>query len=125
MGSERMRSYRIAYLLVQDPQGRDPVAAGELAAELRRFEEVLAGLKAGDPARPLVLPRDGEILAELAGIDQQWRQSVKPLVLRIAGGDAVQRTQLMPELRVAIESFVERIDQVVRLAEMHNARNIS
>ncbi len=125
MGSERMRSYRIAYLLAQDPQGRDPGVSGELAEELRRFEEVLAGLKAGDPVRPLVLPKDGEILAELAGVERQWQQTFKPLVLQIAGSDALQRARLMPELRTAVESFVERIDQIVRLAEMHNARNIA
>jgi len=125
LGSERMRSYRIAYLLAQDPQGADPGVNRELAVELQRFEEVLAGLKTGDPVRPLVLPRDGEILAELAGIERRWLEAVKPLVLRIAGGDALQRAQLMPELRVAIESFVDQIDQGVHLVETHNARNIA
>jgi len=125
LGSERMRSYRIAYLLSQDPQGADAVVNSDLATELQRFEDVLAGLKTGDPVRPLVLPREGEILAELAGIEKQWREAVKPLVLRIASSDALQRAQLMPELRVVIESFVNQIDQSVRLVETHNARNIA
>ncbi|MBX3666614.1 MAG: type IV pili methyl-accepting chemotaxis transducer N-terminal domain-containing protein [Burkholderiales bacterium] len=128
MGSERMRSYRIAYLLAQDPQdpqGADPAAIGEVHAELRRFEEVLDGLKAGDPARPLVLPRDGEILAELVGVEKHWHVAVKPLVLRIAGGDAALRDRLMPGLRTEIGLFVDRIDQVVRLTESYNARNIA
>jgi len=125
MGSERMRSYRIAYLLAQDPQGADPDVTREVHAELRRFEEVLEGLKAGDPVRPLVLPRDGDILAELVAVEKHWHATVKPLVLRIAGGDATLRTGLMPGLRMEIGLFVERIDQVVRLTESHNARNIS
>ncbi|MCW5576458.1 MAG: type IV pili methyl-accepting chemotaxis transducer N-terminal domain-containing protein, partial [Burkholderiales bacterium] len=125
MGSERMRSYRIAYLLAQDPQGADPAAIGEVHAELRRFEEVLDGLKAGDPVRPLVLPRDGEILAELVAVEKHWHAAVKPLVLRIAGGDAALRDRLMPGLRTEIGLFVDRIDQVVRLTESYNARNIA
>ncbi len=122
MGSERMRSYRIAYLLAQ---GADPAATGEIHAELRRFEEVLDGLKAGDPARPLVLPRDGEILAELVAVEKHWHAAVKPLVLRIAGGDAALRDRSMPGLRMEIGLFVDRIDQVVRLTESYNARNIA
>jgi len=125
MGSERMRSYRIAYLLAQDPQGADPAVTREVHAELRRFEEVLEGLKAGDPVRPLVLPRDGDILAELVAVEKHWHVTVKPLVLRIAGSDASLRAGLMPGLRMEIGLFVERIDQVVRLTESHNARNIA
>jgi two-component system nitrate/nitrite sensor histidine kinase NarX len=125
MGSERMRSYRIAYLLAQDPQGGDAAAGREVLAEVRRFEQVLAGLKSGDPVRPLVLPRDGEILAELVAVERRWFAEVRPLVERVAAGDAALRAQLMPVLRREIESFVARIDQVVRLTESHNARNIA
>lgn len=125
MGSERMRSYRIAYLLAQDPRGSDTAAAGEVLAEVRRFEEVLAGLKSGDPVRPLVLPRDGEILAELVAVERHWFAAVRPLVEWIVAGDAAERARLMPALREEIESFVARIDQVVRLTEVNNARNIA
>lgn len=125
MGSERMRSYRIAYLLASDPGGTDPAAGREVMAEMRRFEEVLTGLKSGDPVRPLVLPRDDEILAELIAVERHWHESVKPLIGRMVAGGAAGRVELMPVLRTEIDRFVARIDQVVRLSEQHNARNIA
>lgn len=125
MGSERMRSYRIAYLLADSLRNPDPATREQMRAEMRRFEEVLLGLRAGDPARPLVLPRAPEILAELNAVEKQWFGTVKPLIGRVAAADATARTEHMDRLRTEIESFVGHIDHVVRLIEANNARNIA
>lgn len=125
MGSERMRSYRIAYLLADSLRNSDPAPREQMRAEMRRFEEVLLGLRAGDPARPLVLPRAPEILAELNAVEKQWFSTVKPLIGRVVAADAAARTEHMDRLRTEIESFVGHIDHVVRLIEANNARNIA
>jgi two-component system nitrate/nitrite sensor histidine kinase NarX len=121
MGSERMRSYRIAYLVAEGR--RDPAsdAGAELQAEIVRFESVLAGLRAGDPVRPLVLPRNRGIVAALDALEQEWAVRVKPLVLSAAAGDAATTDQLRPR----IEGFVQRIDALVRMIEENNARDIA
>jgi two-component system, NarL family, nitrate/nitrite sensor histidine kinase NarX len=126
MGSERMRSYRIAYLLADHLRSGDPETRVQIRTEMRRFEEVIAGLKIGDPVRPLVLPRDGEILAELMAVEQYWFSTIKPLIERAAAaGNSAQRAEEMQLLRTSIDAFVEHIDQVVRLTETNNARNIA
>lgn len=125
MGSERMRSYRIAYLLADSLRNPDPETREQMRAEMRRFEEVLLGLRAGDPARPLVLPRAPEILAELDGVEKQWFGAVKPLITQVAAAGTAARAERMDALRSEIESFVGHIDQVVRLIEANNARNIA
>lgn len=120
MGSERMRSYRMAYLLAESLRDPGSDAGMQLRAEMNRFEEVLAGMKAGDPVRPLVLPRDIEIVAELEAVEQHWFDKVKPLLTSAAAGRVP-----MAAVRGQIESFVGQIDQIVRLIEAHNARNIA
>lgn len=125
MGSERMRSYRIAYLLSDGLRNQDPAARVEIRAEMRRFEEVLAGLKTGDPVRPLVLPRDPEILAELDAVEKHWLRTVRPLIERAISGGATAGAGATGIRRTDIDAFVGRIDRVVRLVEAHNARNIA
>lgn len=120
MGSERMRSYRMAYLLTESLRDPRSDAGVQLRAEMNRFEEVLAGMKAGDPVRPLVLPRDIEIVAELEAVERRWLDKVKPLLT----GAAADRVP-MAAVRAEVESFVGHIDQIVRLIEAHNARNIA
>ncbi len=120
MGSERMRSYRMAYLLAESLRDPGGDAGMQLRAEMNRFEEVLAGMKTGDPVRPLVLPRDIEIVAELEAVERRWLGKVKPLLTSAAAGRVP-----MAAVRGEVESFVGKIDQIVRLIEAHNARNIA
>lgn len=121
MGSERMRSYRIAYLVAEGL--RDPAsdAGAELQREIAHFEAVLAGLRAGDPVRPLILPRNPAIIELLDGLEREWNAGVKPLVISAAAGDAGAPDRLRPR----IEGFVQRIDNLVRMVEENNARDIS
>lgn len=122
MGSERMRSYRIAYLLAESVRTGDPIVREQMRAEIQRFEDVLAGIKAGDPVRPLLLPRDREILAEFDAVEKHWFSTIKPLIIRAA---AAARPESLDTLRTEIDAFVGYIDQVVRLTESNNARNIA
>lgn len=125
MGSERMRSYRMAYLLADSLRHADSGTHQQVRAEMRRFEEVLAGLKSGDPARPLVMPRDPRILAELDSVENHWVESVKPRFEHAMTDAEPERVRHMAALRTEIDLFVGRIDQVVRLVEANNAHNIA
>jgi two-component system nitrate/nitrite sensor histidine kinase NarX len=124
MGSERMRSYRIAYLLAEAQ--RDPAggATEALPTEMDRLEAVLDVLKRGDPARPLAMPRDPAILSALHAVEQQWHERIRPSVDRVlAERDLASRSALMTRLRPEVESFVALIDSVVGAVERQNARH--
>ncbi|MDF0605589.1 type IV pili methyl-accepting chemotaxis transducer N-terminal domain-containing protein [Neisseriaceae bacterium TC5R-5] len=107
-GSLRMRSYRLALLLNQQSP---PVA---IAAEQRRFENTLARLLHGDPARPLFLPDKLEVHAQARDIVQQWRQHILPLL-------ATSSPSTLPTGQ--LEKLVNSIDQLVWLIEEDNAHN--
>ena len=125
MGSERMRSYRIAYLLSEDQHEPSEDLRAELETEMNRLERVLAVLKRGDPARPLVLPRNREIVGEVDEIDRQWKAEIRPLISHVLSGNGRNRQRdQMRELRASIQGFVQRIDKVVFAVERNNARNI-
>ena len=122
MGSERMRSYHIAYLLSETLRDPDAAARAQLLQEMDRLEQVLAVLKRGDPARPLALPRDPAIIAQVDDIDRLWGRQIRPhidAVLRES--EARSGAELMQRLRPEIEDFVQRIDAVVRAVERQNA----
>ena len=75
MGSERMRSYKIALLLAQAavPGADQTDLTDATRAEIAAFEQVLAELEAGDPARPLVLPKSRDIRTRFEALKREWR----------------------------------------------------
>ncbi|HEY9447758.1 MAG TPA: ATP-binding protein, partial [Burkholderiales bacterium] len=122
MGSERMRSYRVAYLLSETLRNPGGTARAALPDEMDRLEQVFAVLKRGDPARPLALPRDPAILTQVDELERLWGDRIRPhidAVLRESG--AAHSAELMQRLRPEIEDFVHRIDAVVRAVERQNA----
>ena len=128
MGSERMRSYRIGYLLSESL--REPAHAAavreDLAREMKTFEDVLLAIRSGDPARPLFLPRGSGIAADVDAVLADWQREIRPLIETVLAdpGAAVRRGQATAA-RFRIERFVQRIDHVVREIEQSNARDIA
>jgi two-component system nitrate/nitrite sensor histidine kinase NarX len=70
-GSERMRAYRISMLLSQAalPGAEREATLKAVVTETEEFERVLVELKAGDPSRPLFLPREREIQDQFAELE--------------------------------------------------------
>ena len=60
-GSLRMRAYRLALVLSDSRDALSAAARRDLAADLQEFDSVLATLKRGDPARPLLLPANAQV----------------------------------------------------------------
>src|SRR5512141_1465704 len=128
MGSERMRSYHMGYLLsesLRDPrEGAAQQAA--LREEMDRFEVVLAGMRRGDPVRPLFLPHTEGMERGVEAVDREWRESLRPRIERIlALPDAAAQHAEATVLRPEVEQFVQRIDRLVLEIEQGNAREIS
>ena len=115
-GSLRMRAYRLAYLLADARDGLPAAVRHELAAELREFDGVLATLKRGDPARPLLLPANAEVGVLFAGIEARWT------VLRAVAQRALDG---MPAAltRSEVAAFVEATNVLVFRIEDDLARS--
>jgi len=82
-GRERMRSYRIAFLLARYVQHPTFEKRKDIDQEIVLFEKTLEELEAGNPDRPLFLPKDTEIRDQIEQLRIEWEQLIKPHVLRI------------------------------------------
>ncbi len=122
-GSERMRSYRIAFLLALDARQPDPALHRDIEEEVERFERTLKELQAGNPARPLFLPREPKVRQLMNELQASWSGEIRPLVQRILNAPTGrERERLLADYRPAVQSFVARINTLVSLIEYSNAR---
>ena len=115
-GSLRMRAYRLAFELADGRAGLSGPARRALALELQEFDAVLATLKRGDPARPLLLPANTEVASLLAGVETRW-SGLKAVAQRAVDG--------APALisRIEVAAFVEATNVLVFRIEDDLARS--
>lgn len=122
-GSERMRSYHIAFLLAQQVQQPSSRLHKDIKAKVAQFEKVLKDLEQGDPGRPLSLPKDADVRAQMIKLRQDWQVDIKPRIARIL--DAPQRSEqdrILTEYRPAVENYVDSVNELVAMVEHSNAR---
>jgi len=118
-GSLRMRTYRLAYLTQEIGHGEPESAIGRLIAqEIVDFDQVVATLRHGDPARPLFVPDTAAIATAFAEFDRGWA-ALKPRLERVAGGSAPGVAR--PEF----ERFVSVVNRLVVTLERDIAQTTS
>lgn len=124
-GSLRMRTWHLAHDLARLPDDpaarRDALAA--LLSEMNALEQVQAGLKSGDPKRPLFIPRDRGIPASLERLGEHWQTRVRPLAETLVMATPAQRPVLLTELETTATGFVAEIDRLVQEMEASYGRN--
>lgn len=122
-GSERMRSYHIAFLLAQQVQQPSAELRRDIEAKIVQFEKVLSDLDRGDPRRPLSLPKDKEVRAQMSKLHQVWQSEIKPRILRILDTpQQAKQEKMLAEYRSVVESFVGNVNDLVGMVENSNAR---
>jgi two-component system nitrate/nitrite sensor histidine kinase NarX len=120
-GSQRMRSYRMAQLMVRGMEG-DVALAGELRVEAERFDTVLHDLAWGDPARPLSSPRNAEVRHLLTVVEKSWQAALRPLVEQYLEGEA-GRLSASRRYDREVDGFVSQINELVLAMERSYARD--
>lgn len=122
-GKERMRTYRIAYLLTQHVQQPSPVLEADIRQEIVRFEKTLAELEHGNPQRPLFVPDDPMIQKQMQVLHDTWGQDMKPRIEGLLSPAAeIDRQQQLAAYRPANERFVDGVDGLVAMVESSNAQ---
>ena len=110
-GSLRMRAYRLAFVLA-DSRGELPAAARQaLIEDLRQFDGVLATLKQGDPARPLLLPTDRRMAAMLTDVEARWSGLRAVARQAVDGMPAVIARDDIADFVASTNSLVGRIEE--------------
>ena len=107
-GSLRMRANRVAISLL---------TGDSVAADLATQSAIMARLVEGNPARPLFLPDDRAVQAQMAVVAQSWRTHLQPAAALASEGSAAYLA--------ALPRFVDDADQLVQLIERDNTGKTS
>ena len=107
-GRLRMQAWR---LVSAKDTGRTPIDVAQMVEE---FDKTMALLREGDPARPLFVPWEELTRARFAELDDSWRD-LRPAWQANA---QVDKTELI----LRVDTFVSRVDGLVRAIEGTMAR---
>ena len=122
-GSERMRSYHIAFLLAQYVRQPSVELRHTIESKIDQFERVLSDLEHGDPRRPLSLPKDKDVRDQMKKLKQLWRDDIKPRIGRILEMPVQEEQEkMLAWYRPVVESFVGDVNDLVVMVENSNAR---
>ena len=120
-GSERMRSFHIAFLLAQHVQHPSVELRHDIDAKIAQFEKVLSDIERGDPQRPLALPHDEDVYTQMAKLQLAWQTDIKPRIVRILNATQQSKQEMMlVEYRRAVEKFVDSVNDLVAMIEHSN-----
>ncbi|MFV0284604.1 MAG: type IV pili methyl-accepting chemotaxis transducer N-terminal domain-containing protein [Castellaniella sp.] len=128
-GSLRMRANQVAIALMRDhaaPDAGPVIQAREAASNPPGLDALLAAqgrilrlIREGDAARPLALPHDPLIRAQMNRVTTLWEAQLAPAARAVqAGGSVHAYLDLRP-------AFVAQADRLVRMIEDDSARKTS
>lgn len=121
-GRERMRSYRIAYQLQQQVAHSSPQLLADIRHEMTAFEMTLNELAHGNPQRPLYLPKDQQVDAQMIRLIHAWQADIKPHIESIINSpDAATQQVALASYRPLLERYVTSINDLVVMVENNNA----
>ncbi|MDO8331124.1 MAG: type IV pili methyl-accepting chemotaxis transducer N-terminal domain-containing protein [Fluviicoccus sp.] len=122
-GSLRMRAWKMAAIINQaeGDAGLSDSQAAELQQTRDEFEQTLSGLSAGDPQRPLFLPRENHIRSNIRSLQTYWRDSFAPSLDRMLRERHI-RPAAAAAHELATRHFVAQIHATVGLIEQEYAR---
>ncbi|CAM3663318.1 type IV pili methyl-accepting chemotaxis transducer N-terminal domain-containing protein [Castellaniella denitrificans] len=124
-GSLRMRANQVAIALLRHAPGSGPEGAAgasgppDLDDLLSVQARILGRIRQGDAARPLALPHDPLIRAQMDRVTALWDERLVPAARAVRTGEPEDVYQdLLPE-------FVAQADHLVRMIEDDSARKTS
>lgn len=118
-GSLRMRANLVAVELAKMHVLPGNGHAQRARDQIRIQDEILAQLARGNPARPLFLPADAAVLAQMDKVLQSWRNDMTPTAVNaIEGAPSDAYLQVLPE-------FVYQADRLVRMIEADSSSKTS
>lgn len=119
-GSQRMRTYRIAYLFSQQSivPAEQITLQKSVIDEVTIFDRVMHDLEHGDPKRPLFLPKEIEIEQLLQQMREEWNGEMRPQILEILQmPQGAERTARLMRFQHAVERFVSHVNNLVSAVE--------
>ncbi|HUH60998.1 MAG TPA: type IV pili methyl-accepting chemotaxis transducer N-terminal domain-containing protein [Candidimonas sp.] len=118
-GSLRMRANLVAVELAKMHVPQSSIHAQRARDQVKIQDDILAQLARGNPTRPLFLPADAAVLAQMDKVLQIWRDNMTPTALQaIDGASSDAYLQVLPE-------FVYQADKLVGMIEADSSSKTS
>lgn len=113
-GSLRMRANRLGLHLSKTQELNRHL----ITEEIRQMDDMLASLHHGNPIRPLFLPSNSDVQAQMHTVSQLWENGLKPAAVTGSDGRAQAYLEALP-------AFIEQANHLVSLIEVDNASKTS
>jgi nitrate/nitrite-specific signal transduction histidine kinase len=122
-GRERMRSYRIAYLLEKMVQQPTEQLRVDINHEIALFEKTLDELEQSDHERTLLLSEDINVKSQIVKLHKIWHKNIKPHIFSILNTpELVGQQNQLSTYGPKLEDFVSDINELVTKLEYQNVR---
>ena len=124
-GSQRMRTYRIVFLLSRQPSTpqEEEALKASITKEVATFEHVMHDLEHGNPARPLFLPKEAGIEQLVRQMRAEWNEEMRPRIESMLQLSQNQRAVHLLHYRASVEQFVSHVNQLVAAVEVSGTRS--
>lgn len=122
-GSLRMRAFALGLFVFEARSGGQlrEIATADAQRFVRDFEATLSRLEAGDPDRPLFLPREARIGQQMKIVREEWQTRIKPLVQTLMSQPPQIAAASLTLFGAGIKDFVQMVDELVLMIERSNA----
>lgn len=124
-GSQRMRTYRIVFLLSREPTtaAAEELLQATVKNEVETFERIMHTLEQGDPSRPLFLPQEERIAYLVHQMRKEWDEAMRPSIERMLHTLPSERASHLLQYREAVEQFVSHVNELVAAVEASGTRS--
>ncbi|MTK11297.1 MAG: HAMP domain-containing protein [Clostridiaceae bacterium] len=127
-GSERMRSYKLAYMANQfisekDITKKDKIKS-DMQKEIAQFEKILVGLEKGDNDLKLTACNDNAILEKTKKINSDWQNFKKEYTNIIVSPNLSSQQSSLNYINENINSIVNNINEVVFMLDNNSNKKV-
>ena len=121
-GTERMRIYRLASLLLQLSTPQQEEGLRELISqETARWEKVLTGLRYGTADHAPIGEIEPSVLGQIQGLQDRWDMQLRPLIESATRASGARLEQAQREYLRHADEFVEALSVMVHSLERNAA----
>lgn len=127
-GSERMRSYKLAYMAnlyisEKDNTKKDKIKS-DMQKEITQFEKILVGLEKGDKDLKLTACNDNAILEKIKKINSDWQNFKKEYTNIIDSPDLSSQQNSLNYINKNINNIVNNINEVVFMLDNNSNKKV-
>jgi signal transduction histidine kinase/HAMP domain-containing protein len=122
-GSQRMRVYRLAFLM-NHSEPTSTVVRDLALREIDELDHVLSGLRHGDARYGLEKETDPHVLASLMQIEAEWTAEIKPLLMKTLTAAPGERPAGLEQYTLRAPSFASSWSDIVVVLEGRTERRV-